>query len=220
MSEANAAWAARWKEGRTGFHQEEVNANLVEHWEPTVGPRLGRVLVPLCGMSLDLLWLRERGHHVVGFELSALAIDKFFEALNVKPEKTKQGRFTIHRWDRLEIWEGDFFDITADDLPSLDAWYDRAAIVALSPSLRRRYVDTIWRLLSPEALGLTLTFAYPQSEMEGPPFSVGEDDLRQACAGLFEIQLLECVDLTEGNRWSLTQVLKPIFGVRRIHNGV
>ena len=182
MSEANAAWAARWKEGRTGFHQEEVNAHLVDHWEPTVGPRL--------------------------------------EALNVKPEKTKQGRFTVHRWERLEIWEGDFFDITADDLPSLDAWYDRAAIVALSPNLRRRYVDTIWRLLSPEALGLTLTFAYPQSEMEGPPFSVGEDDLRQVCAGLFEIQLLECVDLTEGNRWSLTQVLKPIFGVRRIHNGV
>ena len=219
MSKANAEWTARWKEGRTGFHQEEVNAHLVEHWESTTGSEPGRVLVPLCGMSQDLLWLHERGNHVIGFELSALAIQQLFDAIGVQPETRKQGRFTVHQVDRLELWQGDFFDITRGDLPELDTWYDRAAIVALSPQLRRRYIEIIWSLLGSDARGLTLTFAYPQSEMDGPPFSVSEVDLRTACDGLFDVEALECVDLTEGNRWSLTQVLKPIFGIQRVQTG-
>lgn len=216
MSKANAAWTARWKEGRTGFHQDDVNAHLIEYWGDSTGLTPGRVLAPLCGMSLDLLWLHERGHHVVGFELSSLAIRQFFESIGVQPDTTTIGAFTVHRADRLELWEGDFFEVTPDDLQPLDAWYDRAAIVALSPELRRRYIETIWSLLKPSAQGLTLTFAYPQAEMDGPPFSVSEDDLRAACDGLFDVECLDCVDLTEGNRWSLTQVLKPIFKVTRI----
>ncbi len=214
MSKANEAWTTRWREGRTGFHQEDVNAHLIEHWPSTVGADAKRVLVPLCGMSLVLLWLHEHGHHVVGFELSSLAIERFFEALGVQPETTLQGPFKVHRWERLDLWEGDFFEITPDALPLHDAWYDRAAIVALSPDLRRRYIETIWGLLRPRAPGLALTFAYPQAEMSGPPYSVSENDLRTACQDLFEVNPLACVDMTEGNRWSLSEVLKPVFAVR------
>ena len=35
------------------------------------------------------------------------------------------------------------------------------------------------------------------------------------CDGQFIVQALDCVDLTDGNRWELTEVLKPIFGVQR-----
>lgn len=218
MSEANAAWTARWREGRTGFHQEEVNAHLSAHWDATTGTRAGRVLVPLCGMSHDLVWLRDRGHHVVGFELSGLAISQFFSAIGVQPEIRTHGSFTVHRAERIELWEGDFFAITPDDLPAMDSWYDRAAIVALEPHLRRRYIETVGSLLSPSARGLVLTFAYPQHEMDGPPFSVSESDLRAVCDGQFNVQTLDCVDLTDGNRWELTEVLKPIFGVQRTSN--
>lgn len=215
MSEANAAWTARWREGRTGFHQEEVNAHLSAHWEATTGATAGRVLVPLCGMSHDLVWLRDRGHHVVGFELSSLAISQFFSALGVQPEVQTHGPFTVHRAEGIELWEGDFFAITPDDLPTMDSWYDRAAIVALEPHLRRRYIETVGSLLSQGARGLVLTFAYPQHEMDGPPFSVSESDFRAVCDGQFDVQALDCVDLTDGNRWELTEVLKPIFGVQR-----
>ena len=33
--------------------------------------------MPLCGKSLDLLWLRDQGHLVIGVELSATAFEDF-----------------------------------------------------------------------------------------------------------------------------------------------
>ena len=37
------------------------------------------ILVTLCGKSLDLLWLCEQGHDVVGVELSEIAVKQLFE---------------------------------------------------------------------------------------------------------------------------------------------
>ena len=36
------------------------------------------ILVPLCGKSLDMLWLAERGFQVTGIEISELAVQDFF----------------------------------------------------------------------------------------------------------------------------------------------
>lgn len=56
-----ADWSVRWAAGRTAFHQPSTNRLLSEHaarvWGPR-GPR--RVYVPLCGKSLDLVFLAER----------------------------------------------------------------------------------------------------------------------------------------------------------------
>lgn len=59
-------WHERWQRGETGWEQGEINAHLREVW-----PRLGvnpdtRVFVPLCGKTLDLLWLASQGHRVLG----------------------------------------------------------------------------------------------------------------------------------------------------------
>src|SRR5262245_668901 len=58
-------WDERWRAGQTGFHLSEVNPNLVRHHE-RLGPAnpRSRVLVPLCGKSIDLAWLAARGHDV------------------------------------------------------------------------------------------------------------------------------------------------------------
>ena len=41
------------------------------------------ILVTLCGKSLDLPWLCEQGHDVVGVELSAVAAKQLFEENNI-----------------------------------------------------------------------------------------------------------------------------------------
>ena len=63
-------WHERWARDEIGFHQHDFNA----HMQAFVG-RLGlgpggHIFVPLCGKSLDLLWLARRGYRVTGVEIS------------------------------------------------------------------------------------------------------------------------------------------------------
>ena len=49
-----AFWLERWREARTGFHQDAPTPLLLKHW-PAVGAAPGsRVFVPLAGKSLDM----------------------------------------------------------------------------------------------------------------------------------------------------------------------
>src|SRR5690606_23041648 len=66
-----------------------------------------------------------------------------------------------------------------EDVGTITAFYDRAAIVALPPELRPRYAEHLRTLAGEGAPGLVITFEYPQERMAGPPFSVPEDELRR-----------------------------------------
>src|SRR3546814_4023011 len=71
-------WQKRWAEGRTGWHQPEVNALLRQHWSSLAVPAGSRVFVPLCGKSADMAWLAAQGHAELGVELSTAACAAFF----------------------------------------------------------------------------------------------------------------------------------------------
>ena len=71
-------WHERWRTRQIGFHQSSPHPFL-ERWWPSLGALPGdRVYVPLCGKSLDMVWLGVRGHPVVGSELSPIAVQEFF----------------------------------------------------------------------------------------------------------------------------------------------
>lgn len=78
-------WLQHWREGRTGFHQERVMPLLERHWAGPALPTASRVLVPLAGNSLDVIWLVEGGHRVLGVELSALAVEQVFAENALQP---------------------------------------------------------------------------------------------------------------------------------------
>ncbi|MDP6963217.1 MAG: thiopurine S-methyltransferase, partial [Planctomycetota bacterium] len=67
-------WKQRWADGRTGWHRDDVNPHLIEYWSRLGVASSSKVLVPLCGQSLDLHWLADQGHEVVGVEASELAL--------------------------------------------------------------------------------------------------------------------------------------------------
>lgn len=71
-------WLQRWREDRTGWHHSEPIPLLIRHWPALGVPAGSRVLVPLAGKSLDMLWLAEQGFAVLGVELSELAVPQFF----------------------------------------------------------------------------------------------------------------------------------------------
>ena len=70
-------WQNVWQNSQTGFTQKKTNPMLIEHFKVLNVPKGGRVFVPLCGKSLDILWFLSEGFDVVGVELSEIAATNF-----------------------------------------------------------------------------------------------------------------------------------------------
>src|SRR5471032_1332049 len=155
-------WHQRWAQDQIGFHLSEVNPWLRQFWPVIQAKSQARVLVPLCGKSLDLAWLASEGHAVLGVELSHKAVEEFFKGQGVEPIVRQQGRFTVYRHDSIELWCGDFFALTADDAQHCSALYDRAALIALPPHMRQRYTEHLARILPGDCQGLLTTLDYDQ----------------------------------------------------------
>jgi len=185
-----AAWHERWQAGKTGFHNDTVNPHLADYWPGFGLPAGSRVFVPLAGKSLDLLWLAEHGYRVVANELSPLAVEAFFEGAGIKPSRRHAGAFEIWSHGLITVLCGDYFDLDTAVTGRLDACYDRAALVALPSTLRRRYIERQAMLLPAGAPVLLIGVDFPQEEMEGPPFSVPQGEVRALAAGHFAVEVL------------------------------
>ena len=137
----HAFWHDRWAKGRIGFHQVEVNEYLERYWGSLDIPAQAEVLVPLCGKSLDMLWLREQKCSVLGVELSERACRDFYAEQEVQPEEASNGRFLCLNRDGVALWCGDFFDLERGDVENIQGVFDRAALIALPPVMRERYAQ-------------------------------------------------------------------------------
>jgi thiopurine S-methyltransferase len=173
-------WQARWAEGRIGFHEGKPNRYLERHAARIASAR--RVLVPLCGKAVDLAYLAGRGHEVVGVELVEDAVRQFFAEQGVTPTVERRGAFVVYSAGTITVFAGDMFATDAALVGRIDAVYDRAALIALPPEMRPRYVTHV-RGLAAGAPILLVTLEYPQEVMEGPPFAVLEDEVRRLYAG-------------------------------------
>jgi len=192
-------WLERWERGEIGFHLDDINPYLRQYWPQLQVPAGSRVLVPLCGKSLDLLWLRDQGYRVAGVELSRLAVEAFFQEAGLVPEVTVIGELQHYAAGDIEVFCGDFFALTTAHVPDIVAVYDRASLIALPPGLRVRYAHHLATLAGKSAVSLLITMAYPQSEMPGPPFAVSEDEVRQLYDDLAQVQPLAVFDVLEQN---------------------
>jgi len=184
----NAEWLARWRDGRTAFHEGHPNTFLEQHIAQVAGRR--RVLVPLCGKAEDLAFLAARGHEVIGVELAEQAVREFFAAHALTPSIAAHGPFVAYSAGSITLLVGDIFDLTPPWAGVIDALYDRAALIALPAALRSRYVEHILGLLPAGAPGLVITLEYEQSQMSGPPFAVLEAELRSQFGAATSIVLV------------------------------
>ncbi|WP_144639930.1 thiopurine S-methyltransferase [Bordetella genomosp. 13] len=171
-------WLERWRDGQTNFHQARVTPPLERYWPLLRLPRGSRVLVPLCGKTLDMRWLADQGLRVLGVELSPLAVAQFFEEQALRPEihESSAGRHYVA--GDIEIVCGDIFALDAQTLASCRGVFDRAALVALPPEMRATYVQHVYSQLPDDYEGLLITLDYPQQQMDGPPFSVNDTEVQ------------------------------------------
>ncbi|MGY6274223.1 thiopurine S-methyltransferase [Methylomonas sp. MgM2] len=190
-------WHQRWRQNQIGFHQPEVNPYLQRHWPNMMINPASRVLVPLCGKSKDMFWLLSMGYQVLGVELSPVAAESFFSENGLTPITYRRGDFSVYEVDGLRIFCGDFFALRANLIGKIDAVYDRASLVALPPEMRLEYVWSLSTLVSPTALILLIAFDYPQHEMQGPPFSVANQEVEQLFGNWCDIDLLSSDNILE-----------------------
>lgn len=188
-------WKQRWREGRTGFHQDRVTPLLERHWHSLALPRGSRVFVPLCGKTLDMPWLAAQGHRVLGVELSPLAVAQFFEEHGLSPQvrDSPLGRHSVA--GSIEIICGDAFGLDDATLAGCDAVHDRAALIALPREMRDRYVHELHARLPAGCRGLLVTLEYPPHEKAGPPFPVDAGEVRRLYDRDWTLECLERRDI-------------------------
>lgn len=190
-------WLQKWQKNEIAFHKSEANPLFVKHFEKLGVPPEGRVFVPLCGKTLDMAWLLSQGYRVAGAELSEMAVQQFFEGLKVEPEVSTAGCFKLYRAQGIDIFLGNFFDLTPELLGPIDAVYDRAALVALPQAMRERYAAHL-KTITGCVPQLLICYVYDQSRVDGPPFSISDEEVRRHYEKDYTLTLLESQDVSGG----------------------
>lgn len=190
-------WRQRWAANQIGFHEKDGNKLLLRHFDAIELPEGARYFVPLCGKTGDIAKLLIKGYRVVGVELVEDAIRQLFDELGVAPEITDVGLFKSYSAEDIEIFVGDVFALTAEILGPVDAVYDRAALVAFPAEMRKRYTAHLAEITN-RARQMLITFEYDQSDMDGPPFNVHEDEVIDHYASGYDIELVRRKVIPQG----------------------
>ncbi len=169
---------------------------MVANAEAFLGTESHRVLVPLCGKTVDLMWLADRGHQVVGVEFVPQAADEFFAEQGLTPEESQHGEIRVLSSGPITVLGGDIFAVEQALVGHIDRIWDRAALVALTPETRVRYTKHLRSLAAPGAVLLQNVFEYDESKMEGPPFCIPDAEIRKHYEGA-QIELLSEADVIE-----------------------
>lgn len=210
-------WQDRWKEGKPSFHQSEVAPFLLEYAGRVWGSGdFGRIFVPLCGKSLDMVFLAERATEIVGVEYVEPAVIDFFDERGLAPEIEADPE-TRYLAGRYTLYVADFFSLAAEQLGPLDGVFDRAALVALDRETRVRYAGHLGSLLTKGTRVLLVTFDYDQSKMDGPPFAVSRTEVEHLFRDGFEVthlQTRDCLDERFRTR-GLTAMSESAFELKR-----
>ncbi|MDN6276856.1 thiopurine S-methyltransferase [Psychrobacter sp.] len=203
-------WQTRWQEGRIGFNQTHFNSLLMKYFLALKPPVGSRILVPLCGKSIDMVWLAGQGYDVIGIELIETAVQAFFAEQNIQPTvhqhadnptiKYYQGQLS---GQTITLWVADIFGLTADDIGSVNAVYDKAALIALPADMRVQYSEQI-RKISGKASQLLITLNYDQSKKNGPPFSINGEQLQQYYGDHYQVIELTSESASIGSASDLT----------------
>jgi thiopurine S-methyltransferase len=190
-------WHRMWEKNEIAFHQSKANPLLVEYFHELSLAKGSRIFVPSCGKTLDISWLLSNGYRVAGAELSKVAIEQLFMELGVQPKISEVGE--VDQWSakNIDILVGDIFALSRKILGPVDAVYDRAALVAFPEEMRNRYTAHLTEMTD-KAPQLLICYDYDQRLMEGPPFSVSNEEVKRYYTVNYELTLMASTDVSGG----------------------
>jgi len=189
-----ANWLEFWEKNEINWHSDVVTQELEEHLGLLKLEPGDKVFFPLCGKSLDMIYLLNQGFSVIGVELSEIGIGQFFHENGLDFTITQVGEFDLYSAKNIEIYCGDFFSLTSKHLSDVKAVFDRKSLIALDRNLRQKYVKHLNDIISVGVRILLITLHYPQHQMSGPPFSVDKSEVESLFSMAFKYQELKCFE--------------------------
>ena len=180
-------WTDSWDEGgfKTSFHKLDVHRYILKHLTPG---RLKnkRVLVPLCGKSVDLMYFKKYAAQVIGIEFIEEAVKQFFQEQQLPYSKAGNTYYS----ENLTLINTDFFTVTKEQVGHIDLIYDRACLVALPLNLRHKYLKKVDELLPMGSKQFVNTLQYAPTRPE-PPFSIPPEEVKKYYGHSHTIEHLE-----------------------------
>ncbi|XP_066274732.1 probable thiopurine S-methyltransferase [Branchiostoma lanceolatum] len=215
-------WHAKWRRGKTKFHMSKVHPSLQKFYDRLLlGKERARVFVPMCGKTLDLKWLSDQGHAVVGNEVVEMACRQFFEEhdLQYTTERIEGVDGTVFKATDidLQLFNCDFYKLTSDVTGSFDCIWDRGAMAAANPEDRDRYANVVVSLLKPTGAYLLDLFELENTVFAGPPHGITDARVDELFASKCNIEVLMRADrLGDWQRswgldafWEVVRLLTP-----------
>ena len=188
-------WLNKWQTNDITFHEENINAELIAYISELKLKPGDNILIPLCGKTKDMLWLAEKGFHVIGIELSPIACSNFFTELNITPRITKQSTFIKYQHENIALLCGDLFNLTSSDLSNIRAIYDCKALIALPSELRKKYVNHLVACAGTNIKILLLT-RETSCQITPPPYPINEGEVNLLYGSYFDVRLLKRMPIT------------------------
>uniref|UniRef100_A0A8C0ZY93 Thiopurine S-methyltransferase n=1 Tax=Castor canadensis TaxID=51338 RepID=A0A8C0ZY93_CASCN len=184
-------WQDKWVTGHTAFHQEQGNQLLKKNLDIFLKHESGlRVFFPLCGKAVEMKWFADRGHSVVGVEISELGIREFFKEQNLSYSEepiTEIPGATVFKSSsgNISLYCCSIFDLPRANIGKFDRIWDRGALVAINPGDRKRYTDVMLSLLEKGFQYLLSVLSYDPTKHAGPPFYVPDAEIKRLFGKLF-----------------------------------
>jgi len=186
-----ANWLEFWANNETNWHSDVVTQELEKYLGLLKLESGDTVFVPLCGKSLDMIYMLNRGFSVIGVEVSEIGIKQFFHENGLDFTISQVGEFNLYSAKNIEIYCGDFFSLTSKHLCGVKAVFDRKSLIALDRNLRQKYVKHLNDIISLGVRILLITLHYPKHQMSGPPFSVDKSEVESLFSMAFNYQELK-----------------------------
>ena len=197
-------WIQMWKEGgHPAFHLPKVYSSLQSHiYDLTGGKAKWRVFVPLCGKSLDMIWLADQGHTVVGLEISQTGIKDFFKennldftiaAINMAPS----GAYIFKAKAKdITIFQCDIFDFRSDVAGGkFDSIWDRGSLTSMAftgEATIKNYVEVVSKMLADNGRWMIETFDYDETtKREGSHAFISDKMIHRLFENKFVVRDLE-----------------------------
>jgi len=165
-------WQQRYEMASTGWDIGYPAPALVEYIDRLAHKNL-KILIPGCGNAWEVEYLWKRGfRNIWPADLADSPKKNFLERVPDFPQ---------------EQWlQGDALEMNGD----YDLILEQTFFCALDPSLRRKYAESMHRLLRPGGKLAGLLFVFPLDD-KGPPFGGSTEEYRSLFAPHFRILRME-----------------------------
>ncbi|CAF0766556.1 unnamed protein product [Didymodactylos carnosus] len=192
-------WNKKWVDEQIAFHRSDIHELLKSNMDIVCSKENKmKFLFPLCGKTLDMKHMLDKGHEVFGIEGSKVGIEAFLSEHNLTYSITDDGNYKVYRANELPItfYHGDFF-LFDRLLPEIDVIWDRGGLVAVNIADREKYRDVLIRLMTPTTKLFVVAMFYDDEEIVGPPMCLTDEQVQQLFAPKCTIKLITALDCTE-----------------------